>query len=100
MLSFYVRRLLAAAEQARAWGHPPPTASTVVGAVTLSERESEVLALVAQVMPNKKIARALDVTPHTVKFHLRNIYMKLGVSERDQALARWRELQGAAGRNS
>jgi LuxR family maltose regulon positive regulatory protein len=97
VLSFYVRRLLAAAEEARAWGHPPPTASRAVGTVTLSERESEVLALVAQVMPNKKIARAMDVTPHTVKFHLRNIYMKLGVSERDQALARWRELQ-AAGR--
>lgn len=95
VLAFYVRRLLAAAEQARAWGHPAPTASPTAGAVTLSERESEVLALVAQVMPNKKIARAMDVTPHTVKFHLRNIYMKLGVSERDQALARWRELQGA-----
>lgn len=100
VLAFYVRRLLGAAEQARAWGHPAPAAAPAAGAVTLSERECEVLALVAQVMPNKKIARAMDVTPHTVKFHLRNIYMKLGVSERDQALARWKQLQGGAGRQT
>lgn len=97
VLAFYVRRLLAAAEEARALAQPRRTDAPATGQVSLSERECEVLALVAQVMPNKKIARALDVTPHTVKFHLRNIYLKLGVSERDQALARWRELQAADG---
>ncbi|MCY1530003.1 Transcriptional regulatory protein FixJ [compost metagenome] len=58
----------------------------------LSEREREVLDLVAQAMPNKKIARVLGVTPHTVKWHLRKIYSKLGVAERDEAVARMRDL--------
>lgn len=94
VLAFYVGRLLSGAAQVRELARPRRDAPAQ-GAeqVTLSERESAVLALVAQAMPNKKIARALDVTPHTVKFHLRNIYLKLGVSERDQALARWRDLQ-------
>ncbi|MDT4840739.1 Bacterial regulatory protein [compost metagenome] len=46
----------------------------------------------AQAMPNKKIARVLGVTPHTVKWHLRKIYSKLGVAERDEAVARMRDL--------
>ncbi|MNR53910.1 putative transcriptional regulatory protein NarL [compost metagenome] len=58
----------------------------------LNEREREVLDLVAQAMPNKKIARVLGVTPHTVKWHLRKIYSKLGVAERDEAVARMRDL--------
>ncbi|MES2975675.1 MAG: LuxR C-terminal-related transcriptional regulator [Pseudomonadota bacterium] len=96
VLAFYVRRLLAAAGQASALARPARGAVPQPGSIRLSERESEVLALVARAMPNKKIARALDVTPHTVKFHLRNIYLKLGVSERDRALARWQELQAPA----
>ncbi|MNV91168.1 hypothetical protein D3C71_1856360 [compost metagenome] len=35
----------------------------------------------------------LGVTPHTVKWHLRKIYAKLGVAERDEAVARLRDLQ-------
>lgn len=45
-------------------------------------------------MPNKKIALVLGVTPYTVKFHLSRIYLKLGVSRRDQAVARMRDLDG------
>ena len=47
----------------------------------------------AQALPNKKIARVLGVTPHTVKWHLRKIYAKLGVAERDEAVARLRDLE-------
>ncbi|MNF09648.1 HTH-type transcriptional regulator AlkS [compost metagenome] len=43
-------------------------------------------------MPNKKIARALGVSPETVKWHLKNIYGKLGVTGRDEAIARMRDL--------
>ncbi len=35
----------------------------------------------------------LGVTPHTVKWHLRKIYAKLGVAERDEAVARLRDLE-------
>lgn len=94
VMVFYVGRLIAAAEQTRAAFRSGHTAASSESHVELSDRECEVLAMVARAMSNKKIARALDISPHTVKFHLRNIYLKLGVNERDQALARWREIRG------
>ena len=57
----------------------------------LSEREREVLALLARGDSNKLIARAFDLSPHTVKRHVANILDKLGVDTRGQAAARWRE---------
>lgn len=92
VLDFYAQRLLAAAAPAPAAGAAPQPAGTAALA-SISEREREVLALVAQAMPNKKIARVLGVTPHTVKWHLRKIYGKLGVAERDEAVARMRDLE-------
>lgn len=64
----------------------------------LSVREMEVLEELAQGASNKEIARALDLTEHTVKFHLKNIFAKLGVERRGQAiaLARDPERAGAA----
>ena len=52
---------------------------------TLSERESEFLALVAEGLTNSQIADRLSVTEHTVKFHLQNIFQKLGVTNRTEA---------------
>jgi NarL family two-component system response regulator LiaR len=57
-------------------------------AVRLTRREHEILRLVAQANPNREIARRLWVTEQTVKFHLTNVYRKLGVCTRDEA-ARW-----------
>jgi len=57
----------------------------------LSEREREVLRLVAAGCPNKEIARRLGVSLNTVKTHTKNIHGKLGVSSRTQAAARARE---------
>ncbi|MCA0243493.1 MAG: LuxR C-terminal-related transcriptional regulator [Proteobacteria bacterium] len=96
VLAFYAQRLIdaASANRARAAGTAPPAASAPLEA--FSEREREVLKLVAQALPNKKIARVLGVTPHTVKWHLRKIYAKLGVAERDEAVARMRDLEGGA----
>ena len=59
----------------------------------MSERESEVMGLLAQALPNKKITRTLGLSPDTVKWHLKNIYGKLGVSSRDEPVARIRDLQ-------
>jgi DNA-binding NarL/FixJ family response regulator len=51
----------------------------------LSDREREFLALVAEGMTNSQIAERLTVTEHTVKFHLQNIFQKLGVANRTEA---------------
>jgi len=60
---------------------------------TLSERELEVLRLVAEGLSNREIAARLVVTLGTVKKHLNNIFGKLGVERRTQAIARAQELQ-------
>lgn len=53
----------------------------------LSEREEEVLELVARGLTNSQIARRLTVSGNTVKFHLQNIYQKLNVGNRTEAAA-------------
>jgi DNA-binding NarL/FixJ family response regulator len=54
----------------------------------LSRREREVLALVAEGMANKQIARALGITERTVKAHLGSAYRQIGVADRTSA-AMW-----------
>lgn len=61
------------------------------GLAALSEREREVLERMAAGDSNKLIARAFDLSPHTVKRHVANILGKLAVDTRGQAAARWRE---------
>ena len=51
----------------------------------LTAREREILQLVSDGLTNGQIARELWVTEQTVKFHLSNVYRKLGVSNRTQA---------------
>jgi predicted ATPase/DNA-binding CsgD family transcriptional regulator len=52
----------------------------------LSDREAEVLRLLAAGWPNERIANALFLSPRTVQTHLTNIYRKLGVSNRSEAV--------------
>ncbi|CAN5295632.1 response regulator transcription factor [soil metagenome] len=61
-------------------------------AITLSPRETEVLALVAQGSSNPSIAAALFVSEATVKTHLLHVFEKLGVSDRTRAVTRAMEL--------
>ena len=58
----------------------------------LSERELEVLRLIASGLSNREIAQDLFVTPGTAKRHVHNIYRKLEVRSRTQAIARARDL--------
>lgn len=53
----------------------------------LTEREDEVLQLLTEGWSNLRIAKELSVTERTVRFHLSNIYEKLGVSSRSEAIA-------------
>ena len=52
---------------------------------TLTERETDVLRLLAQGLANKEIARQLEIGEKTVKTHVSNILAKLGVQSRTQA---------------
>jgi len=54
----------------------------------LTPREIEVLSAVSAGLGNKAIARSLDISLHTVKFHLESIFRKLGVRTRAEAVAR------------
>jgi len=56
-------------------------------ASALTPREAQVLACLAQGLSNKAIARRLDISPHTVKFHLESLFRKLGVATRTEAVA-------------
>jgi DNA-binding NarL/FixJ family response regulator len=52
----------------------------------LTEREGQVLQLLAQGLANKQIALELGISEHTVKFHVSGIYTKLGVTNRTEAV--------------
>jgi len=51
----------------------------------LSTREREVLVLVARGLPNKRIARELEISEKTVKAHLTSVFQRIGVTDRTQA---------------
>jgi len=53
---------------------------------TLTPRETEVLQLLAQGLANKHIAQELEISAHTVKFHISSIYTKLDVGSRTEAV--------------
>jgi DNA-binding NarL/FixJ family response regulator len=59
----------------------------------LTRRELEILQLVAEGLTNTQVARRLVVTEQTVKFHLSNIYRKLGAANRTEA-SRWAQVRG------
>jgi len=61
----------------------------------LSARETEVLQLVARGLPNKRIARELQISEKTVKAHLTQIFQRIGVTDRTQA-ALWAKDHGFA----
>jgi DNA-binding NarL/FixJ family response regulator len=82
----------------------PRAARTILRAQTepdpaamLSAREGEVLELLVEGMPNKLIARRLEISEKTVKTHLTSIFRALGVTDRTQA-ALWAQRHGFKGR--
>ena len=81
---------------------PPPSSSVVRPSSSLIEplsaRELEVLRLIAEGLSNSEIAQRLFIAPSTVKVHTRNIYGKLGVKSRTQAVARAMALSILPGR--
>jgi LuxR family maltose regulon positive regulatory protein len=82
-----LRQWVETARRFKAGSQEGPRASTA-GAAGLSGRELEVLALLADSQSNKLIARALDLSPHTIKRHVARILDRLDLSSRLQA-ANW-----------
>jgi DNA-binding NarL/FixJ family response regulator len=72
---------------------PGGPASEEMESSGLTRREVETLQLVAEGHTNKQIAAMLWLTEHTVKFHLSNIYRKLGIASRAEA-RRWADRHG------
>lgn len=78
----------------------PRAARTILNARTapdpfaaLSQREREVLELLVEGLPNKLMARRLEISEKTVKSHLTRIFREIGVTDRTQA-ALWAERRG------
>jgi LuxR family maltose regulon positive regulatory protein len=96
----YVERLLTAFD---AFGNSPTALPVHVKPVpmspdVLSARECEVLKCVARGLSNKEIGRLLKLAPETVKWHLKNIFEKLDVSSRIEAVQRVFGFGGGEGR--
>ena len=77
------------------WLRPPPAAAIAMprtvddddfGEASLTDREQDVLDLLAEGLSNQRIADRLGISPHTVKFHIASIYDKLDARTRTQAV--------------
>jgi LuxR family maltose regulon positive regulatory protein len=88
----YLGRLLRALQPAPAAGGPEAPRRPAALIEALTERELEVLRMLAVGKRNQEIADELVVTLHTVKKHVTHTFEKLGVANRTQAVARARQL--------
>jgi LuxR family maltose regulon positive regulatory protein len=93
-LKDYVKNLVAAFDQTVEIvpNFQPATLEPVNMIDPLSERERKILRLVAAGLKNGEIADQLVVAPSTIHWHVKNIYSKLGVHSRTQAVARATDL--------
>ena len=87
----YLQQLLEAAGRS-ASAAPPPAAPRRGEAEELTERELKILRLLKAGLGNRELAQSLFLSEATVKWHLHNIFAKLGVKNRTSALARAQEM--------
>src|SRR3546814_20395418 len=87
-----VARLLAASSQAVNLDQISPASASFQPLEPLTDREKQILVYLANGVSNKEIARRIFVSENTVKFHLKNIYSKLAVSSRLQAINAARQM--------
>lgn len=88
-------------QQNESWLSPCATANMIqhrahAGHPLLTERESAVLSMVAHGQTDQEIARRLSITERTVRYHLHNMYRKLGVGRRCEAVV-WAVREGLGG---
>ncbi len=78
------------------FGHPLAGLGPAMAPVPLSQRESEVLALLASGQANSEIAATLGISVHTIERHVANVFTKLSVRNRAEATA-WAHRHGVVG---
>jgi DNA-binding CsgD family transcriptional regulator len=69
-------------------GYGRPAQPSCLASETLTARERDIVAMISQGLCNKRIARALEISPETVKSHVKHIFLKLTVSTRAEAVSR------------
>jgi DNA-binding NarL/FixJ family response regulator len=77
------------AQAVAALSNPTPSRSTLASRYGLSEREADVMELIAQGVPNGEIARTLFISEKTVKNHINRIFPKLRANNRGHAVSLW-----------
>jgi ATP/maltotriose-dependent transcriptional regulator MalT len=82
----FVGSLLSQWQARQAAGRSEQPGSRISG--TLTARERHILAMISQGFSNKRAARILDISPETVKSHLKRVFAKLAVSTRSEAVSR------------
>ncbi len=86
--SFFIRKLLETFQLSKL----KPTVSVQTLVESLTQREAEILEMLCQRLHDKEIAKQLCISTTTVKSHLKNIYQKLDVHNRRQAVAKGQKL--------
>jgi ATP/maltotriose-dependent transcriptional regulator MalT len=86
----FIGSLISRRENRQAKDIPIPSAAIISD--TLTARERDILVRIGHGLPNKRIARALEISPETVKSHIKRIFLKLAVGTRTEALARGKSL--------
>jgi ATP/maltotriose-dependent transcriptional regulator MalT len=86
----FLGSLLARWDACRSTNGLPP--AEYVMSDVLTERERNVLAKISQGLPNKRIARTLEISPETVKSHVKRIFLKLAVGTRAEAVSQAKSL--------
>ncbi|WP_244480745.1 response regulator transcription factor [Mesorhizobium sp. Root157] len=94
MLQSYAHKIASAPQPALLYGENPAEKSARVDRVAdLTPREMQILEMVSRGLQNKAIAAEFSLSEHTVKIHLHNIISKLGIHNRTEAAARYRDHQ-------
>ena len=88
----YLRRVLEAAGRTPVVAAAPEPARARSEAEELTEREIKILRLLKAGLGNRELAQSLFLSEATVKWHLHNIFAKLGVKNRTGALARAQQI--------
>ncbi len=91
-LAAYIKRLLEGFHGNEKPGAPPLSEAQLAAEEALTKRELEVLRLLATSLSTTEMAQKLFVAPSTVRTHIKNIYSKLSVNRRMEAVQRAKEL--------